>query len=767
MPSTQTRTVHEMFEKQVERTPDKIAVVYQQESLTYTELNRRSNRLAHELRHAGVKPNDIVALVMKRSADIMVGMMAILKAGGCYLPIDPSFPPDRIRYMLENSQASVMVTQKELRSFLDFRGQIFCVEDIADSQSDQNLEPVNAPGDLIYVLYTSGSTGKPKGVMVEHKAVQNFIEGVTRLIDFSEQKTIVSLTTISFDIFVLETLLPFCKGNRVVLADPMYMMRDIGQHRIDMIQTTPSTMQMLLNDQANRDVIERMSDIMLGGESFPKSLLHKLRALTQANIYNMYGPTETTVWSAINNLTLAQTITIGHPIANTELFIVDEQMQAAAEGEVGELCISGLGVARGYLHNQELTDQRFIRSSLCPGQMMYRTGDMARRLANGEVEFLGRVDNQIKVRGFRIEMGEIEECLSRHPLLQECVVAAKTNEWDEKYLVVYYVCGHDVPAAEIIAYLAEQLPEYMIPGFYVRVPQIPLTPNGKIDRNALPEPDQKRPVLSTDFILPKTELESKMAELWRQVLNREVGTQDNFFELGGNSVLLSMLAVRINDYIPDRIGITDIFSNPTVEKLAQLLQKRMGNQDEWKGLVFPSDYYLPEASEASEMVLEVSVNSATKSRLQEMARSNQAELPALLLTVYAHLLSEISNEERIGIAALAGTPSRRIRVEVDFKTTTEFTEILKQVELQINQASGLVDPVPVKEVGRFVVPSFVFAYPGTKTGSINSRLKLQIVEDQEELTCQIHFRPRDFAVSKMREFLNYYSQLVTAVAQSI
>lgn len=575
------QTVHALFEQQAAHLSDKLAAVHLDQSITYGELNHKANQLARRLRADGIGPHTIVALMVDRSIMMFIGLLGILKAGAAYLPIDPGFPEARIQYMLADAGVALMLTERALMDTLSFAGALICLDDADTCAGDEsNLDPLAEARDLAYIIYTSGSTGQPKGVMIEHQSIHNFILGITRQIDFAPTKTIVCLTTISFDIFVLESLLPLSQGLSVLIADPMQFARHLAGQRIDMLQTTPSTMQMLLQDAACLPYVRQCSEIMLGGEPFPRSLLLKLRDTTTARLYNMYGPTETTVWSTIQELTLADEITIGRPIANTQLYILDEQHQPLGPGALGELCIAGDGVARGYLKRPELTATKFVpnpfvslQSPLIAGARLYKTGDLASWLPDGQIAFFGRGDSQVKVRGFRIELGEIEDRLGVHPQIRECAVAAKRNEHEEAYLVAYYTADGELTASELIAFLGQHLPDYMIPGVYLRLESMPRTPNAKLDRRALPMPDTRRPRLNSEYIAPASDLEQQLAEIWRSVLHRdEVGIHDNFFELGGNSILLAQMFNAVEQLQPGRISIADVFAYPTIAKLTRLLQ---------------------------------------------------------------------------------------------------------------------------------------------------------------------------------------------------
>ncbi len=414
------KTLHELFEEQVAKTPENVAVVFEEKELTYQELNAKANQLARGLRLKGVKPEIIVGIMVERSLEMMVGILAVLKSGGAYLPIDPDYPSDRIRYVLEDSGAQILLTeQKFIGGLSNLQIEAIRIDEENVFQGETaNLTLVGVPKDLVYIIYTSGSTGKPKGVMIEHRSVNNFIKGITEKIEFTAYRSILALTTISFDISGLETLLPLTQGLRVVIAndehqkDTKALNMVIMKNNIDMLQMTPSRMRMLLNDDQSVSCLKNIQVIMVGGEALPQSLLEEIKGVTDARIYNMYGPTETTIWSTVKDLTESKEVTIGQPIANTGIYIVGPANQQQPIGVLGELCITGDGLARGYWNRPELTAEKFVPNpfydqndlSVC-GKRMYRTGDLARWLSDGEIEFAGRIDQQVKIRGHRIELG--------------------------------------------------------------------------------------------------------------------------------------------------------------------------------------------------------------------------------------------------------------------------------------------------------------------------------------------------------------------------
>jgi amino acid adenylation domain-containing protein/non-ribosomal peptide synthase protein (TIGR01720 family) len=592
------KTLHRLFEEQVEKTPDGVSAVGSRQlaigkkektHITYGVLNERADSLAHSLRGKGVLTDSIVGIMMGRSIEMITGLLGILKAGCAYLPIDPVFPRERIDYMLKDSGAKLLVTanNKEGEKVRRWEGEIY-----ASSASSvvKNLLPATGhrqpATSLAYVIYTSGSTGKPKGVMIEHRAVINFIKGMTDIIDFSPGKTILALTTISFDIFVLETLLPLTRGLRVVIADEnqqreLNVLEEvIVKNNIDMLQGTPTRMQLFTLDGGGESCLRYLKEVMVGGEALPGKLLEDLQRLTPARIYNMYGPTETTVWSAVKDLTHETEITLGKPAANTQIYILDKYHHLQPVGVVGELVIAGDGLARGYLNNPELTAEKFIEYRSYRSYRtytFYKTGDLARWLPDGSIEFLGRIDQQVKIRGNRIELGEIETALNEYPGIKESVVIAADDGSGGKVLCAYPVMVNDdgLHLQQLREHLEKKLPAYMVPTYFVQIREIPLTANGKVDRKSLPSYDPGKALGTVvEYEAPGDEIEEKLVLIWQKLLHVEkISIHDNFFRLGGHSLRAMMLAAQIYKTFGMEIPLTEIFGKPGLCEMAALIRK--------------------------------------------------------------------------------------------------------------------------------------------------------------------------------------------------
>ncbi len=566
--------IHELFEAQAQRTPEAVAAEFNGEQLTYSELNRRSTQFAQHLQALGVGPDVLVAVYAERSLEMVIALLGILKAGAAYLPLDVTFPQERIAFVLGDAQPRVLVTLTKLLAKLPpNQSQVVCVDDFAAVREAPAAPPPNSRH-LAYVIYTSGSTGKPKGVEICHGAVVNFLSSMRAEPGMEAQDTLLSVTTLSFDIFGLEIWLPLTTGAKVVIV-PEEVARDgrelaalMRRSGATVMQATPSTWRLLLESgwEGNPHL-----KILCGGEAWPAQLAEQLLPKC-ASLWNMYGPTETTIWSAVSAVGEGKPILIGRPIANTQFYVVDSHLQPVPVGVPGELLIGGEGLARGYLNRPELTAEKFIADpfSTHVESRLYRTGDLVRYLPDGTLEFLGRMDQQVKIRGFRIELGEIESVLRTHSGVREAVVVVREER--EKQLVAYVVgTGESAStSAELRDYLKQKLPDYMVPAAWVTLPALPLTPNGKVDRKALPLPDQRRPELASRYVAPRTPAENKLAAIWSKVLGvQQVGVNDNFFELGGDSILSIQVVSRVQRE-GLKLTLKQMFAHQTVAELAAL-----------------------------------------------------------------------------------------------------------------------------------------------------------------------------------------------------
>ena len=573
--------LHQLIERQVERTPDSVAVEFEAQTLTYRQLNSRANQLAHFLRKQGAGPDVLVGVSLDRSLDMVVALLGVLKAGAAYVPLDPTYPADRLAFMVEDSGLKVLLTQESLLPL--WSGPPAQLVALDRDRSAITAEPAEDPAvalrpdNLAYVIYTSGSTGRPKGVQIPHRAVVNFVLSMQSKPGFSAADNLLAVTTISFDIAGLEIHVPLSVGARIVLAsrqsamDGKTLAQLIEAHRITVLQATPVTWRLLVESgwQGKSDL-----KVLCGGEAFPHDLADALLSRS-ASVWNMYGPTETTIWSTCERVRPSNgPVLIGQPIANTQTYILDSGLQVVPMNVVGELYIGGDGLARGYLNRPELTAERFISHPFLLGDRLYRTGDLARVLTTGQIECLGRVDHQVKIRGFRIELGEIETAIADFPAVRQSVVVAREDAPGDKRLVAYVVPSDPAKfqPADLRDWLKQRLPPYMVPAALVALPALPLTNNGKIDRKALPTPEQASASANGQFSAPRTQTEKAMATIWEQVLGIEkVGIHDNFFDLGGHSLLAVNLFAQITQAFGSTLSLNTLFETPTVEDLARFI----------------------------------------------------------------------------------------------------------------------------------------------------------------------------------------------------
>jgi len=573
--------MHELFEAQVQRTPDAVAVEYDGRQLTYRELDAHANQVACYLARYGVGPEVMVGVCLERGWEMVVGMLGILKAGGAYVPLDPDYPAARLAFMLEDTAAPVLLTQVKLReSFSAYGGRIICLDtDWAEiRREEQGAEESRVRAhNLAYIIYTSGSTGKPKGVAIEHRNAVNFLSWAQASFTTDELARTLFSTSLNFDLAMYECFVPLSVGATVKIAHNAI---DLARKPLDvtLINTVPSAINALLDANG---VPSTVRTVNLAGEPLKRSVVERLFAQTNVDrVCNLYGPSETTTYSTWVSMRRDAGFVahIGRPIANTLIYLLDTRGQPVPIGVAGEIYIGGDGVARGYLNRPELTNERFIADPFAnnPHARMYRTGDLARYLSDGNIEFLGRIDHQVKVRGFRIELGEIETALCRHPAVREAVVLVHEPAPGDQRLVAYFV-AEEAPAdlaEQVRALLRASLPEYMVPGAFVVLDRFPLTANGKIDRKALPAPLRASSQQAT-YVAPRTTTEKTAADIWAKALHLEqVGVRDNFFELGGHSLMLVRMISEINISFKTRLGMADVIQNPTVEQLAGLIDRQ-------------------------------------------------------------------------------------------------------------------------------------------------------------------------------------------------
>ena len=599
------QTIPQTFENQVAKTPNAIALIYQGQQLTYQQLNQRANQLGHYLRKQEITTENLVALYLEPSLETIIGLLGILKAGATYVPLDSNLPSERLAWMLQDTQAKVILTQQQLVSNLpESTAKIVCLDsdwEIIKQESENNLDCTTKPENLAYVIYTSGSTGKPKGVAIEHQQIINYLNSILAKINFNSGASFVMVSTLAADLGNTMLFPSLCIGGCLHLMSYEYatdgeaLGKYFQQHQIDYLKITPSHLAALLSSSQPELTLPRQA-LILGGEVLNWSLVSKIRSLApNCVILNHYGPTETTVGvityqveESINN-NVTQTVPIGKPLANTQVFILDEQLQPLPIGVAGEIYLGGMQVSRGYLNQPELTEEKFITNPLAKfsldvdrGNRLYKTGDIGKYLPDGNIEFLGRIDCQVKIRGFRIELGEIESTLEQHSAVRRAVAIFQE---DDRCLIGYITTKANFSppnSAELRDFLAAKLPEYAIPTIFVCLKELPLTANGKIDRYRLPTTQTISPELSAKFVAPQTATEKAIADIWLEILGVErVGIHDDFFELGGHSLLATQVVSRIRRALQTELSLRQFFDASTVSELATIITQNIAqNADE-------------------------------------------------------------------------------------------------------------------------------------------------------------------------------------------
>jgi amino acid adenylation domain-containing protein len=593
----ETRFVHELIAEQARRNGEAIAVKSEEGDLSYGELNRRANQLAHYLKGLKVGPEDRVGICAERSPEMVVAILGALKAGAAFVPVDPSDPKRRIAFTFEDGKVKVLLTQERLLDRIEAQDQVvICLDKDWDRIGRDSGEDVGngVSGEgLAYVIYTSGSTGRPKGVMNTHHGIRNRLLWMQEKYWLNETDRVLQKTASSFDVSVWEFLWPLMAGAALVMARPgghkdsEYLLRVIKEEEITTIHFVPSMLKVFLEERVEEAASLRR--VLCSGEALTKDLERRSRSRMRAQLSNLYGPTEAaidvTCWVS-EGADEMQVVPIGKPIANVQMYILDRELDPVPVAVKGALYISGAGLARGYLGRPELTAEKFIpnRFSRKVGERLYRTGDLARYLSDGNIEFLGRSDDQVKIRGYRIELGEIEAALLRHEAVREAAVLARGVE--DKRLIAYLVSRHEerVPVSELREYLKQSLPEYMAPSGYVWLEKMPTTSSGKLDRKALPESDEAEIARGRQYVAPRWPVEETLASIWSEVLEIDkIGINDNFFELGGHSLLLTQLVSRIRHTFRVDLPLRALFDTPTIMEMSEaILTRQVSQTDEAK-----------------------------------------------------------------------------------------------------------------------------------------------------------------------------------------
>jgi amino acid adenylation domain-containing protein len=689
------KTFHELFEEQVEKTRERTAVTALGVGLSYGQLNERANRLARLLREKGVGPNTIVPVSVERSVEMIFAVMGVIKAGGAYLPVDPTYPKERIKYMLDESQAKVLVAQRHLKETVPFDGEIIEVENIAPGAADTgNPEHVNSPTDMVYVIYTSGSTGKPKGVIVQHNHFVNAGLGWRDEYKLREMEVnLLQMASFSFDVFAGDLARVLINGGKLVVnpeqaAAPESLYQLIKNHGVTLFESTPSYIMPFMDYVYENNLpLDSLKLLILGSDSCPVRDFKKLlsRFGKKMRIINSYGVTEATIDSSyyeeyrMENIPASGNVPIGRPLPNVSFYVAGPGGDLLPPGVPGELYVGGAGVTRGYLNNPELTEKKFNRAYRTHGtyrnngtaridrtDAVYKTGDLARWLSDGNMQFLGRMDYQVKVRGYRIELGEIESKLLEHPEVKEAVVTEIEETADDKYLCGYVVSETELEAEHLRDFLGKKLPDYMIPWFFVRMDRFPLTPNGKIDRKALPIPGTSG---EAAYVAPRTDVEKTLVRLWSDVLKVEterIGIDTNFFDLGGNSLKAIVLITWMHKELDIKLQMTDVFKLQTVRNIAQLTES--AGKEEFIPIepVEKKEYYRLSPAQKRLFILEQMSSVGTAYNIPQAVELPGTVEKEKIESIFRNLIKR-HESLRTSFEMIDGEPAQRVHDEVEFK----------------------------------------------------------------------------------------------------
>lgn len=776
------KTLHTLFEEQAERSPKETALVFQNKEMSYEELNRKSNSLARTLRQFGVRQDTIVGLFVENSFEMIIGMLGILKAGGAYLPLDPEYPADRIRYMLDNAEVSILLTQTGFMDAIEFRGHTVNLDDMSVFNLDaSSLTSVSAANHLAYVIYTSGSTGRPAGVMVEHKAIVNTLSWRIKHYKFSKKPVVFNIPSFSFDSSVESIYTPLLTGGCLVLNDKenKYNIKYIGEAMlrfgVSHFLTVPDFYGALLDEIP--DILRGMEIVTIGGEKCSLDLINKhFDRLETVKLYNEYGPTENSVTTTVAELSKGNTdITIGKPIDNVQCYILDKHSNLQPIGISGELCISGCGLARGYLNRDDLDAKRFVPNPFASRKRMYKTGDTARWTEEGNIEFLGRIDQQVKIRGYRIELGEIEAWISRFESVKDVVVVEKKNSGNT-FLYAYIVSNGQLDMTGLKTFLSEKLPDYMLPSKFKILNKMPMSPNGKVDRKVLAGMEDTAD-MHVEYVAPRDEVEEKLITIWKKVLQVDkIGIYNTFFDIGGNSIQLMRVHSLLEREYPQKVNVGDLFTYPTVHKLAEYIRNNKATEYiDMTGIAIelPKEYFAGDSSiRRDALEIKYRFTDFVSRKMTLISEADGISVSDMLQIIFMYIFALITGEKLITIQSYAGVEDTVLSTTIDFEQHKDFKLLLQEAKEGLlkdgtSQKYNLRNISKSKlEKSRFSIIPFFY---NSDLFSLKTNLQeifdisIGVSYQNGQMALVYRYNNRRLRDDKAREFINTYIRYVEAV----
>lgn len=783
-----TATVCQLFELQAAKTPEAVAVVDAEKRLTYGQLNERANQVARLLQTEGVGPNQIVALMLGRKVEMIIGILATMKAGAAYLPIDPDYPEERVKFLLSDSGARLLIVESTYLPRTAWVEEKLCIDDESlFTGSGDNLGKANQLTDLAYVIYTSGTTGKPKGVLVEHQNVLNLTFGLIDLIyqEYTAPLNVAMVAPYVFDPSVQQIFPTLILGHTLFMVQKETILTQNSllqfyrEQAIDISDGTPTHLSILLNSDPEEREDLAVRHFLIGGEALYARVVQEFYAAfsgAEPKITNLYGPAEccvdtTTYLVDVDSMSKHKTIPIGAPMPNTQVYILDSQLELVPGGVTGEVYISGQGVSRGYLNRAELTAERFLPNPFDPAHRMYRTGDLARWLPTGEIEFIGRVDHQVKVNGYRIELGEITSVLLEYAPVEQAVVTVWEQTPGQKYLTAYVVSKEELTVAVLREYLSSRLPGYMVPSYFVQLERIPLTSHGKVNYQALPGPERG---LSNgvEYVEARNEIEKNLCAIWQDVLKIEaISVHDNFFEIGGTSILLVQMQAQVDKVYQGKISVVDLFEYPTIAEIAALIEKGKNNAALDLTAAFlelPLEYLTQDSPATQSVVLNFSVEGELFSKLRAIAAGEEVELFDILLGLYTYLLSDVTGQEQITVQSI-GEADKVLACAVELGPIEDFSDLFSRVKaLRTGETTAFsysfaeMQRLPLTRGARVIVPLF---YDRTYFTAAYQTLKiyelaLGFTYEAEKLHFICQYNPARLNKDKLKEFVGLYAQYI-------